>query len=178
MSRIFLILTVITSALAAPVQEQEMGQTCVDAVHVPEDVITVLEKRILPAEKDLDVIWTAWWHFLNVLGKPPPRPQLPLARVHVPPHNLAPADSDHESVELDGDAPPKYPESDSDWSMNANALSEESQSEKLKAADSALIQSKGKAKVSEGIYGTPSTSGVDKVDADRMESPSAVNPEP
>lgn len=171
-------LTVITSALAAPTREQEKGQACIDAVHVPEDVMTVLGKRILPAEEDLDVIWNGWWHYLNVLGKPPPRPQPPL-RMHALPQY--PADSDHESMASDGDAPPKNPESNSDsdsWSVNTNAPSEESQSENLKAADSALIQSKGKAKVSEGIYGTPSTSDVDTVGADQMELPGAVNPEP
>jgi hypothetical protein len=136
MSRIILILTIITFALAAPALAQEKRQVRVDAVRVPEDVVTALGKRIL--EEDLNVLWDGWWHYENVLGEsaPPPLP-------HVPPQ--IPADSDRESVELEDDAPPSSlgssTESDSDserWSTISNAPSEESQSENIKAVDSEL----------------------------------------
>ena len=44
-SGILLILSIIDFALAAPVPVQEKRQTCVDVVHIPKDVTTVLEKR-------------------------------------------------------------------------------------------------------------------------------------
>jgi hypothetical protein len=44
-SAIFLILSIIDFALAAPVLVQEKRQACVDVVHRPKDVITVLGKR-------------------------------------------------------------------------------------------------------------------------------------
>jgi hypothetical protein len=86
-SRILLILTVITFTLAAPVLVQEKRQAWLDVVHVPEDVITVLGKRIL--DEDLDVLWDGWWHYGNVM-----LPQ-------------GPADSDREwtdSTESDSDS--------------------------------------------------------------------------
>ena len=134
-SRTLLILTVITSTRAAPVLVQEKRQACVDVVQVPEDAITVLEKRIL--DEDLDVLWDGWWHYANVL-EAAPLPQLnqDLVHIHVPPHSPAdtvlaivgsdsdsdsdtvyshtiPADSDsgRESMELDDDAPPGNSES-------------------------------------------------------------------
>jgi hypothetical protein len=180
-SRIILILTAITFALAAPVLVQEKRQVCVDAVHVPEDVKTVLGKRTL--EEDLNVLWDGWWHHLNVLGEPAPPPLPYLGHVYVPPQ--IPVDSDRESVELEDDAPPESlgssTESDSDsdsdrWSTISNAPSAESQSENLKAADSQLIQLEGNAKVSRRISGT--ASGVDTVNAAQMELRSAIDPGP
>ncbi|KAN0115599.1 hypothetical protein V8E52_006718 [Russula decolorans] len=44
-SGILLILSVIDFALAAPLLVQENHQACVDVVHIPKDVITVLGKR-------------------------------------------------------------------------------------------------------------------------------------
>ncbi len=44
-SGILLILPIIDFALAAPVLVQEECQAYVDVVHIPKDVITVLEKR-------------------------------------------------------------------------------------------------------------------------------------
>jgi hypothetical protein len=44
-SGILLILSIIDSALAAPVLVQEKRQASVDVAHVPEDVITMLGKR-------------------------------------------------------------------------------------------------------------------------------------
>jgi hypothetical protein len=138
-SRILFILTVITFALAVPVLVQEKRQSCVDKVHVPEDVITVLGKRT--REQDLDMLWDGLRYYEHVWGNrnpagvhlhepvPPPdvQPQDP-AEVHVPPPNPAgvhvpepgpevhvpppdPADPDRESMELDDDAPPASPES-------------------------------------------------------------------
>ena len=148
-SRIILIITVITFALAAPVLVQEKHQAGVDVVHVPGDVITVLGKRTL--DEDLDVLWDGWWHYENVLGEPAPPPNVPpptlaevhMPEVHVPPQG--PADSDPESMELDDDAPLESlgssTESDSDpdpadhGSTISNAPSAESQSENLEASD-------------------------------------------
>jgi hypothetical protein len=44
-SGIFLILSIIDFTLAAPVLVQEKRQACVDVVHIPRDVITILEER-------------------------------------------------------------------------------------------------------------------------------------
>ena len=178
--RILLTLTVITFALAAPVQVQEKRQP-------PEDMITVLGKRIL--EEDFNVLWDGWWHHLNVLGEPPPPPQLlrpnpagvHVPEVHVPPQG--PADSDRKSTELGDDAPPSDrpsslgSDSDSDRSSAiSNAPSEESQpeSEKLEAADN--YDPKDKTKVLPGISGT--ASGVDMVNAAQTELRSSVDPGP
>jgi hypothetical protein len=65
-SRILLILTVITFALAAPVLVQEKRQACGDKVHVPEDVITVLGKRT--REQDLDMLWDGLRYYEHVWG--------------------------------------------------------------------------------------------------------------
>jgi hypothetical protein len=143
-SRILLILTIITFALAAPVLVQEKRQACVDAVHVPEDMITVLRKRTL--DEDLDILWDGLWHYDNVWGNPNPAAVLPQepAEMHVLPHSPAGtilemtdsdddaplegsesgdshsthtslANPDRESMELDGDAPPTTPE----WSTES-----------------------------------------------------------
>ena len=173
-SRIPLILTAITLALAAPVLVQEKRQ-------VPEDVITVLGKRILA--EDFYVMWDVWWHHLNVLTDIPPPPQLlrpdraevRMPEVHVP--LQSPADSDRKSMELVSDAPPEAPQSslgsstESDqWSTISNAPSEEFQSEDLKAVDSDL---KGKEKVLRRISGTASGADSDMVNAAQMELRSA-----
>lgn len=126
-SRVILILTVITLVLAAPVLVQEKRQACVDVVDVPEDMITVLEKRILG--EDLDALWDRLWHYENVWGN------RNLEAVQ-PPHSPADsiifgstesdddsylthtslADSNHGSMELDSDAPPPSSEAeDSHW---------------------------------------------------------------
>ena len=114
-SRIILILTVTTFALAVPVLVQEKRrQACVDVVqHTTagdSDVITVssLGKRTL--EEDFNVLWDGWWHYLNVLGEsaPPPLPAPNLAEAHVPEVHVppqGPVDSDQESMELADDAP-------------------------------------------------------------------------
>jgi hypothetical protein len=52
-SGILLILSIIDFALAAPVLVQEKRQACVDVVHIPRAVITVLGKRG-PGDEDLD----------------------------------------------------------------------------------------------------------------------------
>ena len=133
-SRTLLILTVIISALAAPVLVQEKRQAWVDVVQVPEDAIPVLGKRIL--DEDLDVLWDGWWHYANVLETAPlPQQDQNLVHMDVPPHSPAdtilsdsdsdteyshtiPADSDsdHELMELDDDAPPGSSESGFSWS--------------------------------------------------------------
>ncbi|KAF8492997.1 hypothetical protein F5888DRAFT_858664 [Russula emetica] len=89
------ILTAITFTLAAPVLVQEKREACVDVVHVSEDVITVLRKRIL--DEDLNVLWDDLWHYENVWGEPAQNMPLPnlaemqFQEVHVPPPS--PADS-------------------------------------------------------------------------------------
>jgi hypothetical protein len=114
-SRILLILTVIAFALAAPVLVQDKHQARVDVVQLPEDVITVLGKRIL--EEDLDVLWDGWWHYVNVLGEPAPLPPPPLnmpllqqnlAHMHMLPHS--PPDSILGS-DSDGSTAPSSPDS-------------------------------------------------------------------
>ena len=67
-------------------------------------------------------------------------------------------------------------ESDSGrWSTMSNAPSVESQSENLKAAESALIEAKGKSKASRQFSGT--AGGVNMVNAAQIELQSAVGPE-
>src|SRR6267154_1094581 len=173
-SRILLILTVTTFAIAAPALVQEKRQAGVDEVpvHVPNDPVTVLGKRITEEEEVFNVLWDGYWHYLNVLGKPLPPPvpwrnRYPVAvhdwqepapppnpaEVHVPPQS--PAES---SKKLDDEAPLEKPgpltDSYSDSGRRptiSNAPSGESQSEDLKAADSEMG---GKAKVSRRISGT------------------------
>jgi hypothetical protein len=129
-SRILLILTTITFALAAPAQVQEKRQA-------PEDVIAVLGKRT--RDQDLDMLWDGLRYYENVWGprvrpvhpqEPPPLPDVPppnVAEVPVPPPNPAavaapnpagvhvppqgPADPNRELMELDDDAPPGSPAS-------------------------------------------------------------------
>lgn len=135
-SRILLILIVITFALAAPtlIQDRNKGQAYVDVVQGPEDVITVLGKRM---DEDFRALWKYYddeWrnqdppaiHIPNVptpdpaevpgIQVPPPNPA-EVPEMHVPPPSPAevpevhatppqvPADSDRESVVLNDDAP-------------------------------------------------------------------------
>ena len=123
--------------------------------------------------------------------------------MHAPPQN--PADSDHESMELD-DAPPASPKSghsdspptspgwsseSEDWHCQTApssllGSSTDSDSERWSDAPSTESQSenlnaadsemRGKAKVSRRISGT--ASGVDTVNAAQMELRSAVDPKP
>ena len=107
--------------------------------------------------------------------------------MHVPPQGQA--DSDHESMALGDDAQPgspqsehshsssKRPDSDSDsgrWSTTSNAPSAESQSENLKAAESALIESKGKAKVFPSI--SDRACGVGRLGVAQIELQSVIDP--
>jgi hypothetical protein len=144
-SRILLILTVITFALAAPVLVQEKRQACGDKVHVPEDVITVLGKRT--REQDLDMLWDGLRYYEHVWGNrnragvhlqeppllpdvPPPNPAgVHVPEVHVPPQN--PADSDRESMELDSDGPPASPESghSEEWYTPPSSLGSSTESD-------------------------------------------------
>jgi hypothetical protein len=64
-SAILLILSIIDFALAAPILVQEKRQACVDVVHIPENVITVLGKR----GDDDDVLKLAL-EYLEAWGKP------------------------------------------------------------------------------------------------------------
>jgi hypothetical protein len=131
-SRILLILTVITFVLAAPALVQDKRRAYVDMVHVPEDVITVLGKRM---DEDFEM-WANYamgfydnvWGHLNPAGihlEPAPPPDVPPpnpAEVHEPPQNPADSDSDRELMELDDDGPPASSESGdshSEWSTES-----------------------------------------------------------
>jgi hypothetical protein len=127
LSQILLIHTVIAFALAAPVLVQEKRQACVDEVHVLEDMITVLRKRTL--DEDLDMLWDGLWHYDNVWRNRNPAPQemtesdddtTPETSESGYSHSTHTSleNSDHESMELDGDAPQTTPESSTeseDW---------------------------------------------------------------
>ena len=81
-SRILLIISVTTFALAAPVLVGEKRQA-------PEDMMAVLGKRVL--EGDLDALFEGW-HYKNVFGDaslPPSLPRPAEAEVHVSPPNPA-----------------------------------------------------------------------------------------
>ena len=191
-SRILLVLTAITFALASPVLVQEKRQAHVHEAYVPKDVTNVLGKRI--SAEDFNVLWDVWWHHLNVLGESPPPPQAPLRKlassVHVPEAHVPPPvseDFNRGPMEVGVDTRPKTPpsgiessaESDSDsgrWSTISNAPSAKSQSEDLKAAESALIELKGKAKVLPSDSGA--SSSVDTVDAAQVEMRSVVDLRP
>jgi hypothetical protein len=155
-SRILLILTVITFALAAPALVQDKRRANVDMVHVPEDVITVLGKRM---DENLE-IWQTYFTglyddvvgHLNLAGihpEPAPPPDVPppnLAEVHVPEVHVpppSPADSERESMELDDDAPPASPKGSTeseDWYTASSNLgsSTESDSDSGSGSDSDL----------------------------------------
>jgi len=163
-SRTLLILIVITSVFASPVLVQEKRQARVDVVPVPEDVKTVLGKRI--GEHDMGLLWQDLWHFGSVW-----KDRKPAAVLH-PSKKLAPplADSNRGSMKLyepPGNTPPARL-----WSLKEldPGLSAESDAE-LEGHDL-----KGKAKVSRRISGT--ASGVDTVNAAQMELRSAVDPGP
>jgi hypothetical protein len=137
-SRIILIPTVIAFALAAPVLVQEKRQACVDVMYVP-DMITVLGKRALDEDLNVlwDGLWhyENVWGNRNPVAVHPQE----LAEMHAPPPSPADtilgsmgsddesllespesghshsthtslANSDRESMLLDGDAPPTSPE--------------------------------------------------------------------
>jgi hypothetical protein len=133
---------------------------------------------------------------LNVLGKPPPPPQLlrtssvliPVEDVHVPPQGTLAADPNQVSTKLGGDAvPPRASQSnpgwdsdsDSSWSestiSNAPSDPKESLSERPlpRAADNDL---KDEVRVSRRISG--SAGGVDMANAAQMELRSAVDSDP
>jgi hypothetical protein len=114
-SRILIILTVATFALAAPVLVQEKRQVYVDVVHAPKDVINVSENRRMDPNDGLNIMWDAILHPENAWNHNPvavhlqePEPPLNPAEPEPP---LNPADPDRESIELDDDAPPGSPES-------------------------------------------------------------------
>ena len=128
---ILIILTVSTFSLAAPVLAQEKHQSCVDGVHIPRDVIIVLEKRAV--NDDLHMLYDGPWRFGNVWGEPSENGPLSdeeeehVQEVHAPPPNLAgahvpleeihfplydPPESDSESMVFDDDAPPGSPQSE------------------------------------------------------------------
>ena len=161
-SRTLLILIVITSVFASPVLVQEKRQARVDVVPVPEDVKTVLGKRI--GEHDMGQLWENLWHFGSLWKN-----RNPAAVLH-PPKKPAPplADPDRGSMKLgepSGNTPPAKL-----WSLTEldSGLSAESDAERHDL--------KGKAKVSRRISGT--ASGVDTVNAAQMELRSAIDPGP
>jgi len=126
-SRTLLVLTVITFALASPVLVQRKRRASVDVVHVPEDGITVLGKRVLDA--DLDLLWSSSMfrelRNMHIPDLPADVPPPNLAQVHepeeahVPPPD--PADPDRESIELDNDAPPASPGSEHSHSSSTES---------------------------------------------------------
>ena len=105
-SRTLLILTVITFALAAPLLVQEKRQACVDVMQVPEDMITMLEKRA--RDEDLEWLWNEFglrYHenegnldqavhpeLAPPPNAPPPNPaDVQEPEIHAPPPNPAEA---------------------------------------------------------------------------------------
>ena len=164
-SRILLVFTAITFALAVPVLVQEKRQES-------EDVKTVLGKRIL--EEDFHTMYDVWWHHLNVLTDVAPPPQLArpaevkIPEVLVPPQDQA--DSDRNLMALGGNAPPEAPHwqssqastSKSDQWSTSNAPSEDSQFQP-EDPNPAYSDLKGKAKVLRRISDT--ASGVDMASA-------------
>jgi hypothetical protein len=62
-SRILLVLSIIDFALAVPVLVQEKHQACVDAVHIPKDVVTTLGKR---GDDELEKLLEKYF---NAMGK-------------------------------------------------------------------------------------------------------------
>jgi hypothetical protein len=68
-SEILLILSIIDFALAAPVLVQEKLQACVDVVHIPRAVITVLGKRG-PGNEGLDKLANLAKEFFETWTKP------------------------------------------------------------------------------------------------------------
>ena len=102
---ILIILTVSTFALAAPVLIQEKRQSCVDEVHVPRGVITVLGKRVQGDNVHLlldvfeDVLGGAVEnmplpnlveeHVPEVHAPQPNLPEEPVPEAHAPPPNPA-----------------------------------------------------------------------------------------
>ncbi len=58
-----LILSIIDFALAAPVLMQEKRQACVDVVHIPKDVITVVGKR--GEEDEFEKLWEEYFDHLG-----------------------------------------------------------------------------------------------------------------
>ena len=97
-SWILLILTVITFALAVPVLVQDKRQAWVDVEHAPEDVVTMLGKR-LDLEEDVNVLWNGlhWHHpnYMNVLGEAPAAlpPNVPVLQQNLPHIHMSPASS-------------------------------------------------------------------------------------
>ena len=114
----------------------------VDAVHEPENEITLSGKRAL--EQDLEMLFNglrpsrfAWGpHFrdplpdvhINEPASPPPnvRPPIlaPAQEVHVPPQNPA-AEPGHETIKVDDDAPPASPGSELSHSSSFSSTESE-----------------------------------------------------
>lgn len=193
-SRILIVLTAITFALASPVLVQEERHAYSDKSHVPKDVTHGLGKRVL--EEDLDVM--GWWHYLNGLHDPPPPSQglllNPASSAHVPEAHVppqVPEDSSLGPMKLGDDARPETPlpasvESPTElagglgsnsgrWSTISNAPGEEPQSMNLEAAEPPLAEPDGKARLRRS-YGT--ARGVDTVDAAQVELRNVVDPGP
>jgi hypothetical protein len=87
-SGIFLILSIIDFALAAPVLVQEKYQACVEVVHIPKDVITVFGKR---GNEEIEKLLEGNF---NAMGKP-----LESSDAHVS-SSSAPPGPDHGSTNV------------------------------------------------------------------------------
>ena len=111
-SGILLILPIIDFALAAPVPVQEKGRACVDVVHRPEDVITVLGKRLggEELEKAAEEYLNPWGHASS--NSAPSEPDHGLTNIgQVPAPNSASstANPDHALVEPSSPSPAVSP---------------------------------------------------------------------
>jgi hypothetical protein len=106
-----LILFIINFALAAPVLLPEKHQLCVDVVHVPKDVITVLEKRGDRLEEMVKLFenFDKWW-----AGEPES------SSATRPPSSSAPLESGHGSMQAD--VPPVNAASSTESDRNPESL--------------------------------------------------------
>ena len=110
-SQIFLILSIIKFALAAPVLVREKRQACLDVVHNHEDAITVLGKR--GGEPELLELWPKIME--DYIPKPESSGSVPFNPVHEetnvvdrPPPNPATSNPDHGATNAVDGPPPGW----------------------------------------------------------------------
>jgi len=103
-SHIFLILSIINFALAAPVLVQEKHQTCHDVLYNPEDATTVLGKRGSDDVELADFLDNWLTKPESSSGSAPSNPDHGAANVidGSPPNPATSTVSNHESMEMHG----------------------------------------------------------------------------